>query len=138
MAGRLHDCPRPLAVWAHDEALTAAMATAVLATLAGVEVIDGQTADTQPDQILGDLQAGTVGVLVCLLVAAGVRITLARAPDALLVEADWTPDESPRPRLACTASARRATCGAPRSSPQGRSARSSTPCRCAGSRSSTT
>ena len=83
---------RPLVVWTHHKSVTAAMAAAVPADLARVEVIDGQTADSKRDRIIDDFQAGKIGVLVCQLVAAGVGITLTRAADALFVETDWTPD----------------------------------------------
>ena len=83
---------RPLVVWTHHKAVTAAMAAAVPTKLGRVEVIDGQTSDARRDRIIDDFQAGKVHVLVCQLVAAGVGITLTRSSDALFVETDWTPD----------------------------------------------
>jgi hypothetical protein len=83
---------RPLVVWTHHKAVTAAMAAAVPTKLGRVEVIDGQTSDARRDRIIDDFQASKVHVLVCQLVAAGVGITLTRSSDALFVETDWTPD----------------------------------------------
>ena len=83
---------RPLVVWTHHKSVTAAMAAAVPADLARVEVIDGRTADSRRDRIIDEFQAGKIEVLVCQIVAAGVGITLTRAADALFVETDWTPD----------------------------------------------
>ena len=96
-AGVVHDdgptpAIRPLVVWTHHKAVTAAMAAAVPPKRARVEVIDGSTSDTKRDQVIDDFQAGKVAVLVCQIVAAGVGITLTRGCDALFVETDYVPD----------------------------------------------
>lgn len=88
----------PIVLWAHHRTVISALAdqaSQLLTTKLGtrlppVGVIDGATSIDRRAELVADLQAHRLGVLICQIAAAGVGLTLTACASPLFVESDWT------------------------------------------------
>lgn len=81
----------PLVVWTHHHEVTELMEESIRDLGVPTATIKGGVSPKASARIVEDFQAGTIGVLVASIHAAGVGITLTRANMSLFVETDWTP-----------------------------------------------